>query len=665
MRRYSLILILFLQHRSWSQQKDQDSALKTVHLQEVSIYDENSRMNQSFSFYRNNKLATTEDILSRMQGVNLIKRGAYGLEPTLRNYGSGQTNLTIDGMRMYGACTDKMDPVSIYIEPNNLKSIQVSQGAAGALDGSTIGGQINMRTREPEFNCHPIMSGQASTSYLSVNQGLNSSLSLEQTLGKVAYRLSGTYRHANDYKAGSDSLIPHSGYEKANTSVCIVFKTSERQNFKLDYLGDWGHNIGYPALPMDVGKATAGIYALTHRYAIKGKALSSNEFKAYYNSVYHQMDDTHRPESPMHMDMPGWSQTIGAYNELRGKHDLKLRIDFHQAYTKADMTMYPKNEPLMYLQTLPENTLNDFGFAAGRSFHFKQHQQIDLNLRVDYFSQSAFYGPGANQWKVFNQDVTQAKTNFLKNMNLAYSGNLGKHTGAQFSMGYGERIPTSNERYGFYLYNRQDQFDYLGNPDLKPERSLQAELLVKEQFKWAEFSLNLFYHHVYDYIYAYQLEGYSQMTIGAKGLKTYRNIEYADNRGFEASLKLNLGDYFSYLGNAKFVYAQTYDGKPLPLVPPFKLQEALRCTYKLYQFQLEHDFGAAQNRVNSDYGDKVTPSFNLINLRASRNIPIRKCILQVALACENVFDLLYHEHLDIGGVPRFGRNVLCNISLVF
>ncbi len=155
------------------------------------------------------------------------------------------------------------------------------------------------------------------------------------------------------------------------------------------------------------------------------------------------------------------------------------------------------------------------------------------------------------------------------------------------------------------------------------------------------------------------------MTIGALGLKTYKNISYATTQGFEAGAKAELKESLFYIANLKFVFAQTYDGKPLPLVPPFKLQHALRYTLKYFQLQLEHDFAAAQNRINADYGDKATPAFNLINLRASRNFRIKGTVLQVALACENVFDLLYHEHLDIGQVPRFGRNIMVNLNFIF
>lgn len=659
------LTFLFTLQNLWCQ-ITKDSVSKEYQLEEVCVCDKTNEDNTSFGFYRSNKLATTEDILARMQGVNLIKRGAFGLEPTLRGFGSGQTNLTIDGMRMYGACTDKMDPVSIYIEPINLKSLQVKHGATGAIEGSTIGGHIGMKLNEPTFDCHSKLKGQFTQSYLTVNNGFNSSASFYESFKKLAYRISGTFRRADNYKAGSKSLVPFSGYQKTNTSASVIYKLKETQQIKFDYLGDWGKNIGFPALPMDVGKASANILAITHRFVFKPKIFfTENEFKIYANSITHYMDDTRRPDVPIHMDMPGWSKTIGFYNNLSGKKDLNFRLDFHRAFTRADMTMYPKNEATMYMQTLPENNLNDLGLAMSKKIKLPYKQQINISGRLDYYTQYAVSGPGSLQWVVFNTDVTKTRSNILKNFNLSYVSNFIKHTHAQINIGYGERIPTSNERYGYYLYNRQDQYDYIGNLKLKPEQSFQSELIFKHDFKRIEYSLNLFYHHINNYIYAYKMEGFNQMTIGALGLKTYKNIDFAISKGFEGSLTIKLPKELNYLGTIKYVYSKTNKGEPLPLIPPLKLQQALRYKIKQYQFQLEHDFAANQNRVNLDYGDRVTPAFHLFNIRASKNVSFNTSLLQVIIGCENIFDLNYREHLDIGSIPRFGRNFLINLSYLF
>ena len=665
MRNFILLFLILLQLNLWAQNVLKDSIVSTINLNEATIIDENDKNSTEFNFYRSNKLATTEDILSRMQGVNLVKRGAYGMEPTLRNYSSGQTNMTIDGMRIYGACTDKMDPISIYIEPINLKSLQVTQGAAGSLAGSTIGGQIDLNLKEPEFSEAQKISGQVAQSYSTGNIGSNTSFGIQHSANKIVSRISGTYRNVDDYNAPSNIKIPYSGYEKVNLSGMLKFKIDSNQTLKFDYLGDWGKNIGYPALLMDVGKANAQILAVTHRIESNRGWFKKNELKIYYNNIYHEMDDTHRENIPMHMDMPGWSNTVGFYDEFSTRNKLKFRMDFHRAYTLAEMTMYPKGEPIMYLQTLPENNLFDVGLAINQTINFKAKQELTINGRLDYFNQTANIGSGAKQWQVFNLDITKEKVDVLKNLSLAYSKTIGKTTFSQLTLSFGERIPTSNERYGFYLFNRQDNFDYLGNILLKPESALQAEMLVKHEFKRLSLSLNLFYHHTNNFIYAYQLKDYSQMTIGALGLKTYRNIDFATTKGFEFSAKANFTEDLTYLVALKYTYAQTYQNAPLPLVPPLKIQHSLRYELKLFRLQMEHDYGFAQNRINKDYGDKVTPNFSTFNFRVSRGINIKSSYLQIGAACENIFDKSYREHLDIGNIPRAGRNIIINLNFSF
>lgn len=664
MIRRIIILLLFTHTGLWGQDAPKDS-VKTVDLKEVCIYENSDPDNQAFNFYKSSKLANTEDILSRMEGVNLLKRGAYGLEPGLRNYSAGQTNLTIDGMRIYGACTDKMDPVSIYVEPVNLQSIQVAHGSSGALNGSTIGGQINFNLKEPDYLCNKKLHGQIAQSYATVNNAYNTSAAFQQTLNKFAYRISGALRDADNYRAAGNKLINNSDYHKSNLSAAMSYKFDSLQTLRVNYLGDWGKNIGYPALPMDVGLAEAHIGSVTHQLYFQHKRLESNEAKVYYNSIYHAMDDTHRSDAPMHMDMPGWSKTFGVYDLLRTRKGLNLRVDYHYAETRADMVMYPVGEPLMYLQTLPENSFSDLGLSIKQLIKIKAKQQIGFSGRLDFMTQRGFHGSGEKQWKVFKTDITEAKQDLLKNFNVQYGKFFKDQFFTQVTVGYGERVATSNERYGYYLYNRQDQYDYIGNLELKPEKSFQGELLIRHSLKKIEYSVNFFHHHTRDYIYAYRLQEYGPMTIGAFGLKTYSNIAYATSSGTELTLKYRIREAITYIGALKYVYARTHLNAPLALVPPLKVQQALRYNIRLTQVQLEYDFAASQNRVNLDYGDKKTSSFHLLNLRISQNLKVKPGIIQIGAACENIFDVYYREHLDIGQVPRFGRNFSFNLGFLF
>jgi outer membrane receptor protein involved in Fe transport len=71
---------------------------------------------------------------------------------------------------------------------------------------------------------------------------------------------------------------------------------------------------------------------------------------------------------------------------------------------------------------------------------------------------------------------------------------------------------------------------------------------------------------------------------------------------------------------------------------------------------LEYNFSAAQNRISTDFGERKTAAFHLINLRIAQSIAHERNTFQVAFAIENIFNITYHEHLDIGYIPRLGRN---------
>ncbi|MCG9879230.1 MAG: TonB-dependent receptor, partial [Bacteroidia bacterium] len=473
----------------------QTDSTKNHLLNELTI--QSSPGKDQLSFYQSSKLTTTEEILARMEGVNLIRRGAYGMEPTLRNYSANQITLSIDGMRIYGACPDKMDPVSIYVEPINLQNISAAHGASGNFVGGGIGGNINLSFKTPNTLCHTQWLAQVVQSYSTNNNGIATSFAVEKSGPKDAFRISGTYRKAGDYFAPS-GRIRYSAYEKLNMAVSYQVQIDSNYQVRFSYLGDWGRNMGYPALPMDVGLANAHIGSISYLYADGKGIIKSNELKLYANDIYHEMDDTQREFVPMHMDMPSWSRTFGAYNEIslaKNRHQLKVRADVHQNFMRADMTMYPNNtDPIMFMQTLPNSILQNAGLAFQYAYDVTLNYQMRFHGRIDYVKHYAEPSIGAESWVGFNHDILQAKINHLKS--FAWIHSL-QHKGGfrqNISMGYAERNPSSNERYGFYLFIPMDAFDYLGNPDLHKEKSWQLEYNVRQEKRNYSWSVQPFYH---------------------------------------------------------------------------------------------------------------------------------------------------------------------------
>ena len=56
--------------------------------------------------------ASIDEHLAQLKGVNLVRRGSYAWEPVVNNMQTERLSTTIDGMKIFYACTDKMDPVT-------------------------------------------------------------------------------------------------------------------------------------------------------------------------------------------------------------------------------------------------------------------------------------------------------------------------------------------------------------------------------------------------------------------------------------------------------------------------------------------------------------------------------------------------------------------------
>lgn len=643
----------------------QDS-LQTRVLSEVVIQSVQTEEDTLQSFYRANQSANTEDILSRMNGVYLIRRSAYGQEPVIRGMSGGQINVTIDGMRMFGACTDKMDPVTIYVEPQNLKSIDASLGTNGSAMGSTIGGSLNLRLAEPLMNQKKVR-GRAGIGYQSISNGINYYTDANFSQQKSAYRASFIYRKSQNYKDGLGQTINFSQFEKTNLSLAGKWGI-RKDTLKANFLVDEGRNIGFPALPMDVGKARASIYALTYIRHTDSRWLKNLEAKVYANEVYHQMDDSQR-EVLMHMDMPGWSNTYGAYADAKIKalknHTLQFRTDVYHNRVLAEMVMYPSDGASMYMQTWPSSYRTVAGVYIADDIKLPGRLRVNINARLDAANTSIEEGFGKDQLYVFYPQFESTIKKLTKSLNATARKPVLNNFVLTFHAGYGERLPTQAELYGFYLFNRQDVHDYIGNPNLKVEKSLALDFGIGFFNNWLELNGTAFYQYNPDYILAHIDTQLDAMTPGANGVKVYENISDAKFWGAEFSLLVSPMKNIQLISNLKGTRAETSAGEPLPFIPAFKKVTSLRFEKNKFNAQLEWEGALAQTHASENFGEQNTPGYSIFNLRAGYHTHNRLGQWSFSMGIENLTDKYYREHLDWGGIPRPGRNLYSTVEFRF
>ncbi|MDR0793542.1 MAG: TonB-dependent receptor [Chitinophagaceae bacterium] len=666
---FFFILLSSSVFRALAQEKNthQQDSVMSVQLNEVvvtSVFQSQSK--QIGNFFIANKEATTEDILSRLPEINLIRRGSYGMEPLIRGYNTGQTNILIDGMRIHAACTDKMDPVTIYIEPQNLQNIQV-QTTQGFKNGSAVGGSVNLKTAAPDCTCENPFTASISSGYQTAAHAFYETGFLNYHQKKLAIRTNVSYRKAGDYRSGGGAVIPYSQYEKINYGLSAKYELKNSWFAKADVLMDDGWNIGYPALPMDAGYAAARIYAASLLQENTQGKWKNTEFKMYANFINHSMDDTHRKNVVMHMDMPGHSKTFGAYAnsvlQFNEKKKLELKADISSTDLDASMTMYPTGQPSMFMLTLPNNRSIQTGVSATYNQQISYKTKYIVSTRVDEFINSLTTSSAENQIAGLSQPTGNIyKT--LKNISAQIIHATKQYFQFSFEAAYSERMPTAAELYGVYLFNAFDNYDYIGNTQLQPEQALKAEMTAAYRKKRIQLSVTPFVSKINHYILGIYQPGLSSMTTGANGVKAYSNIPYATIAGVEAAFIYKSNNDIELISTVKYNYGADNNNNPLPLIAPLKNISSIKKGFKNFAVQLETEAATAQNRVSVQANEATTTGYFIANARIFYNNSWKgNKKYRIDFGVENIFDAAYKEHLDWGKINRPGRNVYVQLSV--
>lgn len=680
---FSFALIIAIHSTLNAQKRDTLGVNRdTIALHEVKVVASFALNNNDLvDFYRTHHFATLDQINARLSGMSLIKRGAYALEPQLNGFSGGQINVTIDGMRMFGACTDKMDPITSYIEPTNLNSISIRQGSNGAINGSTIGGTIDFSLIDPNTNRK-----EGSTigfGYEGVSKGKTVLFSTGAQLKKWAFGIEGVFRKNENYRTGHRVEVPFSQYQKINLHGSATYTLSKENRIKVDFLYDNGSNVGYPALPMDVSRARASLFAIDY----KKKGRVSIQSKLYSNSVQHIMDDSQRdslfilknnpvgkPDSVfMRMDMPGVSKTLGAYFIAKiptGKLSiLTLKAENYTNYSLAEMTMHmrfvnAKPEAPMYLQTWPEMMRNVSGIYAEESWAI-QKGSISLNGRLDYTSDFSLSEVGKNQFAIFNYTLKDRQSRLTTNANINLSYSFSKQFSSDVSIGYGERVPTISERLGFYLFNAYDGFDYIGDPEIKNEKSFFTKVQGEYTTSYFKANFTQTLSIVQDYILGVTDPSIPQMNFYAQGIRRYTNLPQARLMSSDLQLAFLPSKRVTLFLLSKYTYGEMADHSPLPLIAPLKSILSAQYKFKRLSFQGECEGALKQTRINAQFGETMTNGFAIINLKSSYSLPLRNSKIDVSISITNLLNRGYYEHLDWGKIDRPGRSIDLYTSLHF
>jgi iron complex outermembrane receptor protein len=578
-------------------------------------------------------------------------------------------------MKLYGACIDKMDPASSYVEMENLEAIEVSTGGSDLSKASQIGGHINFVTSKPKLSQQPSLNIQT-------ENGFESNALLRRTRNSVDYastfwgfRGSYSYRGASDFSDGSGNTINRSGFEKRNYKAAVSAKWNNHL-VTASFLGDDAWNVGFPVLLMDATLAQSRLYSLEHVYnSSKQKVSLSQRF--YGNTVDHWMDDRHRDVASrsvmnnMFMPMFGNTRTVGYLADFSKEvqtHQFSATLDMHQTSMFGDMYMYSlfPNIPDMYLI----NVGNAMSFNSAVTGSWKailsSKFTTGISIRFDYSNRDV-QDPTMQQLfqRTWNLNSTQT-TYLLPNSSvfLEYRNHYNHILKLEFSAN--QRLPTTVENYGHYVYNYVDGFFYTGNPSLLPEQAYQTGFRYSILENMWQLDFSGFYSELRNIITGIQADDSNLGAIsgGSYQFRVYSNAQSGFKYGGETAISAQFSSMWLFRTSLSYVYGHNRSfNEPLPMLPPLTGSVVLRFTKGNHLAEIDTKWTIAQNRIARFAAiEDATDGWNVVNVRIQTNIKNR-FVLKAGI--ENVFNRFYIDHLSFGNLPSQGRNLYLSLNYTF
>ncbi len=623
--------------------------------------------------------ATTEDLLQRLPGVRMISRANFASEPAVRGYSGGQISLTIDGMPVYGACVDRMDPASSYVEPENLRAVEVTRGAGDLSQGSQIGGSVDLATQRPRAGAP--LAVQAETGVESNGLARRVRGAASGSAGPLAVRVSGSYRGSGDYAPGGRGAIETSGYQKRNLAASAALDLADGHTLRAQLITDDAWLVGYPALLMDAVLAQARIGSLSYEGAADGLhrlGLHHLDARLYANRVDHYMDDRERNVLArevmrgMYMPMGGYTEVVGARAEAMrtvAGTALTLTADGHRLRQFGDMTMYslyPGIRDMVLLNVGDVQAVNgSVALQARRAL--SPRLAVSASGRLDATARDVGRESMRQLFERRTGDADVGRRLLVPSASLTATYALSPQTQLRLTLADAGRLPSVVEQYGHYVYNYVDGYFYTGDPDLAPERSRQLELGLAHASSRLAIEASAFAHQLRNVVVGL---ADADVIAGLAGstyrFRLYDNAERGWMAGGEVSALAPLGGGLEAAASVSAAYGQNVTfSEPLPMVPPVGGVVALRYDRRSLSAEIETRWALGQDRVaRFTYAERPTDGFAVASVRAGwRPTTGAAAGLYVQVGVENVFDTYYQEHLAISDLAARGRSATVSLGI--
>ena len=612
--------------------------------------------------------------VAKQPGMAQVTTGGGISKPIIRGLGYNRIIVMNEGVRQEGQQWG--DEHGVEVDGNGVGSVEVLKGPASLMYGSDAMAGVLILHAAPS-----LMDGEVRA---------NVSTEYQTNNGLFAYSLNGAGNHGGFvWDARFSDKMAHAYKNKYDGYVAGSQFRERAGRLMLGLDKRWGHS-----------HLTWTCYHLTpsiiegERDEETGELVRSEGFrdKSYRKTLPFQQVKHYRAVWDNSLNLSkGSLKAIVGYQQNR-RQEFEESADEYEVYFKLHTVTYD----VRYLT----QEFDGWKVAAGVNGMWQKSQNLGEEALIPEYRLFDFggYATVSKEWDrwTLNGGVRYDKRHLKYDHTKDFDGvtgsvgavwNANEHLDVRMNVARGFRAPNMSELGSDGVHEGTVRYE-LGNANLKPEYSWQADLGVDFTSRYVSAQVALFANRISNYIFTKRID-----VVMEEGYNTYQYTQ-GDARllGFEAGVdvhpihRLHFGNTFSYVDARQL--NQSEETRYLPFTP------APRWTSEV-KYELTHHGKVLNNayvalglecylRQNHYYKaeqtETATPSYTLVNLSAGTDVMIKKKkVAEVYVTADNLFNRAYQSHLsrlkytDINvatgrmGVYNMGRNVVMKVvvPLVF
>ena len=431
-----------------------------------------------------------ESLLDNVPGI-IGSQNAMGANLRIKGLNSRYVLFLVDGERMVAEGASGNINLN-QVDINNIKKIEMINGAASALYGSNaVGAVINFITKEPihKFQAGVDIVGET-------NNTLRTGANIGMNLKKVKVNTGG-FRHSSDGFEIKDGHYA-ARYEDYGGNIKVNYKPIDRMNIALS-----GRYFSHETFNPESGSMNTSHLMTQNMNVGTNASLNSTDERNNLNLSFNY-------------------NKYFSFDILEKKNDEKQKKDEASYISTRLLNSFSPSEKWEIVAGIEHNNERNFSTTTlGEGDNAKMIDDVNLFGQVEYELLRNFDVVAGARY-TYN---SQFKSAFTPKMSLMY-----ELSNFKFRAGVGSafRAPSIKELY--YDFDHQGMFWIYGNPNLKAEKGVFSSLSTEYSKNLFNGSISAYYNDINNKITQYEV------AVNNRTEMHYKNVNSATLRGFDITL---------------------------------------------------------------------------------------------------------------------------------